>query len=150
MSELARGRAPYVALQIPSQTRIRTPLRLRIAAMLQDVNPINRKTVPIMMPATWSRSIVTASFGKRMPPLFTRRCYFSTKVLFLRCASTTNLHEINFVGGGPVLINSLFSEVAASDLTYQYSSFTIWPYERSRWRGGRCRVLPISITAGLR
>jgi hypothetical protein len=49
--------APYIALQIPSQIKRRTPLRRRMAAMEQAANPMNKKIVPKMMSASWPRSI---------------------------------------------------------------------------------------------
>lgn len=49
--------SPYIALQIPSQTKMRTPLRRRIAAMQHAANPINRKIDPAMMSAICPRSI---------------------------------------------------------------------------------------------
>ena len=40
---------PYIPLQRPSQTRTRTSVLFRMAAMAQDANPKNTKTVPRTM-----------------------------------------------------------------------------------------------------
>jgi hypothetical protein len=44
--------APYRALQMPSQKKMRTPRRLRIAAIEQVASPMKRKTDPTMISAT--------------------------------------------------------------------------------------------------
>ena len=48
---------PYIPLKIPHHTRMRTPLRPRIAAMAQAVAPTVRKTVPRTILITSPRSV---------------------------------------------------------------------------------------------
>ncbi len=55
-----RRRAPYIALQIPSHTKTRTPRRRRIAAIPQAANPRNKKTVPEMISMIWPRRVASA------------------------------------------------------------------------------------------
>ena len=43
--------APYIALQIPSQKKMRTPLRFRIAAIETVASPVKRNIDPLTMSA---------------------------------------------------------------------------------------------------